>query len=389
MTRFPIIPPDDELFAILAEAGFGADLFNPRQHRSCELVDLYALQLAIDLLDRLALRPLLATPQPVDRLLGARGFVPTFRPALAWLLGCLSTAGVLECAGDDYRLAGAPPAIDLARLRTEGVESDPAYEPSFALLDVAASLYPEVARGAVDAERALFSKVTLWVAYFSNANGYYALNNRVTAAAAATRLPASGARILEVGAGLGSASEALLERLRAERRLDAIASYRVTEPVAFFRRRAERSLSAAHRDRAVAFAGLDINQPWASQGIEPGSCDLVWGVNVFHLARDLVAVLRQAHAALAPGGTLVVGEGVRPFAGQAVPAELPFPLLASYTDVALDADLRPAPGFLTAEQWQAALAHAGFAAIEVVPNVIRLRALRPALLAAAVCGVRQ
>ena len=36
-------PPDARIYELLAEAGFGADLFNPRQHRCCELVDRYAL----------------------------------------------------------------------------------------------------------------------------------------------------------------------------------------------------------------------------------------------------------------------------------------------------------------------------------------------------------
>jgi SAM-dependent methyltransferase len=383
-TTIPIAAPDERVFAILAEAGFGADVFNPRQHRSCELVDLYALHLAIDLLDRLELRPLLARAQSVDGLLAERGFVPAFRPALAWLLAFLSHAGVLARDGETYHLPGEPPAADLAAIRAAGLESDPAYAPSFALLEEAAALYPPVARGTVEAEAALFHKVTLWIAYFSNANGFYALNNHVTAAAATARL--KGAVVLEVGSGLGSAAEAFLTRLRDAGRLEAVTAYRASEPVVFFRRRAERSLRAAYPDVPFAFSGLDINQPWRPQGVEPGSCHLVWGVNVFHLARDLVGVLGEARAALAPGGSLVIGEGVRPFPGQALPAELPFQLLASYANVELDPDVRPAPGFLTAEHWETAFRRAGFREVEVVPDVVRLRTLRPGVFAAAICG---
>src|SRR5207249_9099345 len=135
---------------------------------------------------------------------------------------------------------------------------DPSYAPAFALLDAAAALYPAVARGEIDGERVLFRRAALWFAYLSNANGYYAINNRVAAAAAATRLT-DGAAVLEVGAGLGSATEALLEHLQT---LGVrLASYRVTEPVSLFRRRAERTLGASHPGIPLSFSALDLNQP--------------------------------------------------------------------------------------------------------------------------------
>jgi hypothetical protein len=71
-----------------------------------------------------------------------------------------------------------------------------------------------------------------------------------------------------------------------------------------------------------------------------------------------------------------------------VGAELPFQLLRSFTDVEIDPVTRPTPGFLTAEHWQAALARAGFTDVTLVPDALRLRALYPGFLAAAICGRR-
>jgi len=384
MPPFVASPVDPQLYALLAEAGFGDDVFNPHQHWSCELVEHYALRLAIDLVARLELAPLLAEPRTVEELLAARGFVPGFGPALGWLLERLALAGASTRDTDGrYRLAAPLPSPDLAALRAEGLAADASYAPAFALLDEAAALYPRVARGETDGESALFRRLPLWFAYFSNQNGYYALNNRVTARAAAARL--AGGAVLEVGAGLGSATEALLDAL-GER--VALASYLATEPVPLFRRRAERTLRAAHPRAPLAFAALDMNRPWAAQGAAPGSAQLVWGVNVFHLARDLDAVLAQARATLAPGGWLVIGEGLRPRRGEPVDAELPFRLLASFTDVVLDPATRATPGFLTAEEWLAALARAGFTGLEVVPDAVRLRAYHAGMWAAAVCGRR-
>jgi SAM-dependent methyltransferase len=377
--------PDPRVYAILREAGYGADLFNPRQHECCELVDEYVRGLAITLLDRLDLVAPLARASTALELRAARRFVPAFDGPLAWLLAWLASGGVLARDGERYRLARPLPVVDLASLRAHGLALDPSYAPAYALLDEAAAIYPRVATGETTGERALFQKVVLWFGYFSNEHAYYALNNRVVAPAAAARLPAPGA-ILEVGAGLGSATEAFLDALPAERR-GQIAAYRFTEPVAFFSRRAARFLTARHPDVRFTFSALDIDRPWGEQDIAPGSVQLVWGVNVFHLARDLCATLREAMHALAPGGALVVGEGIRPFAGQPVAAEFPFQLLERFVDVELSA-ARPAPGFLTVEEWGAALADAGFAAIEVVPDVVRLRALYPGFFAAAVCGRR-
>ena len=378
-----VAPPDPRVYQVLAEAGLGADLFNPRQHRGCELVDRYALAHAAGLLRALDVETLLAEPRTVDGLVAARGFADPFRRPLAWLLRYLAHAGVLATEGTSYRVAGTAPLPELAEIRAAVLDTDPSYAPALALLDEAAAIYPRVARGETSGERALFLRARLWADYFDNANGYYGLTNRVAARAAATRLPRGG-RVLEIGAGLGSATAALLAEIGDPSRLGG---YDVTEPVPFFRRRAERTLAAAHANAPLAFGALDLNAPWAAQGAA-GAHELVYGVNVMHLARDLDAALREARAALAPGGFLVLGEGLRPGPHVPVAAELPFQLLESFADVETHPERRPSAGFLTAETWLAALRRAGFADVGLVPDAIRLRALVPAFLAAAVVGRR-
>jgi SAM-dependent methyltransferase len=379
MSALDVAPPDLRLYAVLAAAGFGEDVFNPRQHRACELVERYALDAGVAVAEHVGLPALFAEPARVDDVVARGAVAPAYETPLRWLLDLLAANGLaVREERDGHRIPGPLPPSARDALRAAIVDAESSYAPALALLDEAAAIHPRVARGETTGEAALFRRAALWFAYFSNAHGYYALNNVVTATAAAARL-SRGARVVEVGAGLGSATEALVARAAAR-----IALYRATEPVALFRRRAERTLAGAHP--ALAFAPLDVNASWAPQGVAPGSADLVWGVNVFHLARDLDAVLAEATAALAPGGWLVVGEGLRPVSGRPVAIELPFVLLESWGDVRLDPERRPTAGFLTAEEWLAALRRAGLAAVELVPDAIALRAIHPAFFAAAVCG---
>ena len=379
------VPPlDPRAYELLAAEGFAAGPFNPRQHVACELIERYAGELAADLCGREGLDVLLATPTTADELREARAWGTQILPALSWLLARLAADGVLVREGESYRLARPLPAPRGAAIKARGLETDASYAPAYELLDEAAHAFSAVAHGETTGEQALLGKLALWIRYFDNRNAYYALNNRVAARAVADRL-GDAAQILEVGAGLGSASEALLDELAARGTLARVAAYDVTEPVQLFRRRAERVLTGLHPALPLRFGVLDINEPWAAQGVEPASRQLVWGVNVFHLARHLDAVLAQAATTLAPGGWLVAGEGIRPAGDVVVGAELPFRLLESFTSVRLD-DTRRTPGFLTAEEWQAAFARAGFVEVTLVPDVCRLRDYYRGMLAAGVCG---
>src|SRR5262249_10464875 len=236
----------------------------------CELVERYALGVTADVCERLGVLALLDHPRTVESLCAERGFVPAFARPLRWLVERLRVAGTVARDQNEARRTAQVVDPDLAPIREEGLMTDASYAPAYELLDVAATLYPRVARGEVQAERSLFLRVSLWVAYFSNANGYYALNNRVAARAAVSHLSRNPGIVLEVGAGLGSATEALFDELRARGRLGDLVEYRVTEPVPFFRRRAERSLEAA-AGVPLSFGELDVNQPWATQGIASGS----------------------------------------------------------------------------------------------------------------------
>ncbi len=119
--------------------------------------------------------------------------------------------------------------------------------PSFRIAAMAAERYPAVLRGELTGEQALFDAegIVAWSKYFSNANPLYGIANAIGAVAAARALADRSGAVLELGGGLGSGAEALLERLDAA----TAPSYRFTEISPLFLRRAERSLARVSRPR--------------------------------------------------------------------------------------------------------------------------------------------
>ena len=145
-----------------------------------------------------------------------------------------------------YRLRNTLRKPDIENLRAAALQIDPANAATLDLLDHAASLYPAVASGEQSGDRNLLGPqgVPLWLNYFHNENLSYAVNNWVGAALAAERVSSRRPlRILEVGAGPGSASEILLRVFDGRGLLPRVERYLITEPNAFFLRCGQRKLA--------------------------------------------------------------------------------------------------------------------------------------------------
>jgi malonyl CoA-acyl carrier protein transacylase/SAM-dependent methyltransferase len=124
---------------------------------------------------------------------------------------------------------------------------------------------------------------------------------RAAATAAANARPGRPLRVLEIGAGTGGTTAAVLPALPADR-----TSYTFTDVSDFFLARAAERF-AAHP--TVSYALLDIEDPPAAQGFEPASYDIVVAANVLHATKNLDVTLRHVHSLLAPGGVLLAYEG--------------------------------------------------------------------------------
>jgi SAM-dependent methyltransferase len=367
-------------------------LFDDRFVRSCELVEEYVARLAVAVFRSTGLERAGAAAVTVDEAIAGAGLAPEVaRVPAAWLLAMLAARGWLERADEvRYRLTRPLPDLDPNEVLAAQEAHDARCLPSYRIAALAAERYPAVLRGEIPGEQALFHPegVSAWLRYFANANPLYAVSNAIGAVAAARALPPGGGTVLELGGGFGSGAEALLARLDAAGRRPMLAAYRFTELAPMFLKRAERTLRARFGDWPLQFGALDINRPFAAAGIAPGTCALVYGVNVVHVAHDLGQTLGEIRAALADGGTVVIAECVRPFAGRPIYVEFVFNLLGAFRDAVLVPGWRPNGGFLTPEQWRAALAASGFKAIEVFPDVSAIRDVIPQFVVAAIVARR-
>jgi SAM-dependent methyltransferase len=388
---FQIRPSDPRLAQWLRQ--FPPPVFNERLYQSIELLERYSIELAVNLARQLNLPDVLTNWRSANEVCSLLQFQPRFKLALCWILERLVETGCVEARPNGesrlYHLRQVLWEADLKKLRAVGLSLDPANAATLDLLDHAASLYPAVATGEKDGDHNLLGPqgVPLWLKYFHNDNLTYAVNNWVGATLAMDRISARpGLRILEVGAGPGSGSEILLQLLGERGLLRRLERYLITEPNAYFRRCNQRNLTAKYQSLPLEWAALDLDLPWHTQGIASGEFDLVFAINVMHVSKDLAFSLNEARSALARDGWLVVGECVRPYAGQAMYPELMFQILDSFANVQTDPEIRPNPGFLTAEQWRLALSRAGFRRVEVAPDVERIREVYPHFFTGAICG---
>lgn len=159
-------------------------------------------------------------------------------------------------------------------------------------------------------------------------------------------------RILEIGAGTGGASAAVLAGLEPYQ--DSIAEYCYTDMSQAFLIYAQKAYGSWNP--FLRYAILDVARPLAAQGLAPGTYDIVIASNVIHATRDVRLSLRHIKEALVRGGVVVLNE----LSSVTLFTHLTFGLLDGWW-LYEDADVRLPGGPAVASQtWQAILETEGF-----------------------------
>ena len=370
--------------------------FDDAMIASFDLFEEYVSRLALALFRTTGLEAACRSAVSVTEAIARAGLVPeAAHLPVSWILALLASRDwiVRETGADGeirYRLGAALPLLDPEELRAAQEAHDARCLPAYNIAALAAAHYPDVLGGRINGEQALFGAAGIipWVKYFSNDNPVYAISNTVGAIAAARASAADTEVILEIGGGLGSGAIALLDHFENIGRAAQIGSYTLTEISPLFLKRAQRNLAARNPRGALRFAALDIDRPFAGAGIAPGSVSMVYGVNVLHVARDLGKTLAELRGSLRDRGLLVMTECIRPFAHAPLHLELVFNLLGSFRDALLVPDWRPNGGFLTPEQWTAALEANGFEDVRVYPDIAAIRDAYPSCVIGAILARR-
>ena len=280
------------------------------------------------------------------------------------LLEMCARAGVLEANGDGFRVvvASGEPLPD-------GLAADPDAEAArmaglyahgtteIGLFRRSAAALPDVLQGRMDPLTLLFSSGEPTAADLYLKAPVARAANRLLADATATLLASLPAnrklRIIEVGAGTGSATAAILPEL-PEGRYEFV----YTDISAGFFAEAEARFGGA--EASIDYRVLDIEKDPVEQGFDRHGYDLVIASNVLHATRYLNETLAHCLTLLAPAGQVVALENLR---GQGW-LDLTFGQLDGWWRFA--DDYRVHHALATPPVWRRALEDAGFADIAIL-----------------------
>ncbi|WP_044562063.1 SDR family NAD(P)-dependent oxidoreductase [Azospirillum sp. B4] len=268
------------------------------------------------------------------------------------LIDILARTGALIADGDLIRLPPNASPPDSTAPKPTQAEAKPFLD----LLGAAIAGLPDVLTGRRTAMEVLFpggSGHLVEAVYRGNPLADHLntlLADRVADLARARCADRPVVRVLEVGAGTGGSTRAVLARLGPQ------AEYLFTDVAPAFVSAARRSFAG---DGRVTCAVFDLETAVPAEVAAAGPFDIVIAANVLHATRRIDGVLRRLHSVMAPGAALVLNEvtRVQDF------ATLTFGLTDGWW--AFEDDRLPGSPLLSTEGWQAALAAAGFPELSV------------------------
>ncbi|MEM9460005.1 MAG: class I SAM-dependent methyltransferase [Myxococcota bacterium] len=192
------------------------------------------------------------------------------------------------------------------------------------------------------------------------------LHGRMGAEAIAARW--TSGRILEIGGGTGNGIRHLLRRLAATDELHRIERYIFTDISTRFIMGTRKEIRRDYPDLKADWKFLDLYRPLRESRIPTEDISLIYAVNAAHVAKDIVAFLRDCHGLLAPGGMVMFAERVRIDPFEMAPRELPLNLSIYHRTATTRSAHRPMHTYLSPEHWCTVLKMAGFRP-EILPNL--------------------
>lgn len=161
-------------------------------------------------------------------------------------------------------------------------------------------------------------------------------------------------RVLEVGAGVGSASSTILPVLDPENTV-----YHYTDVSTFFTNEAKVKFKEFN---FIEYSILDINQDPILQGYTPESFDVIVSNGVLHNAHNMGTTIRYIHSLLVPGGQALVFEPVKD-TNQLL---MTLSFLSGLSNFEDEYRIENNSAFLPKDKWQEVILGNGFTHLEYV-----------------------
>ena len=292
-----------------------------RPHRLAALIadlERLAQSYALETMERLGWRPSAGAWVSPSELRPRLKVAPAYDRLFHRLCGMLADAGALAAvpgeAGGWFVAVGSKDELSDESLGNPAVlarrlaKRHPHGSTEIGLLRRCGPALADVLRGRTDPLEILFGGERPSAAdVYREAPAFRAANRMVAeavAAAAATLPNGRRLRVLEVGAGTGSATVRILPALPT-RRVD----YVYTDVSAGFFAGAEALLGES--DASIEYRVLDIESDPAAQGFDAHGYAIVIAANALHATRDLAETLAHCRALLAPSGQLIALECMR------------------------------------------------------------------------------
>ncbi|EMI54521.1 protein containing AMP-dependent synthetase and ligase [Rhodopirellula sallentina SM41] len=316
-----------------------------------ESLESVAGEWTIKILSQLGLRWDIGDTHSLNSILDAASIHPKHSRLLQRMLRIAEEQGLLQSGlnGDTetWTVATAP------SLPTT-LAKHPSATNEFALLDRCAAATADLMRSGDDPLPLLFpsdGEVSAADVYRDSVGGIRL--NRLAAGVVAEITselpPGRGLRVLEIGAGTGATTRAVLNELPHDR-----CEYVYTDVAPGFLAAARRSFAEHH---FLDYRVLDIEQDPTSQGFTDSlnKFDIVIAANVLHATADLATAMRHIRSLIHPQGHLVVLEGTEPSRW----LDLTFGLTPGWWRFT-ETDLRPEYPLISSQGWSRLLGAEGF-----------------------------
>ncbi len=350
-------------------------LFSSVYYRGYKEIEIYVLNTLLHIFQTMKINDYLHQDfRTVDEIIGRFGLHEQSGPFLQWAFDYTAYLGYLERNNDAYQLINPITAINREENLPQILQFIPSADIFINLIRIIETGIKDFLEGWVKGGDLLFGDATivnLWNSNFNNDfYGYAVVNHGIAYGITKWFSQTNGSSMLEVGSRTSGASAMTFQLLRDNNLLDSLHTIVLTDMVPTLLEKGRSNIKLQVTDPPLYEQRiLDINSPIDGQGFSGETFDIIFGVNVLHVARDLSFTLQELRSHLNKDGMLILAETTRPAANRPMHHEFIFNLLENYHDVKLDPEMRPQHGFLTREQWLKNFHKAGFRNIEYLSEL--------------------